>query len=394
MKKSTFYTTLLLALAYTISYVTRINYGAVISEMTRDTGISKSLLSLALTGSFITYGAGQVVSGVCGDRFQPKRLIFGGLAVSIFMNLLIPLCRSPYQMLAVWCVNGFAQAFMWPPIVRLMVGLFTLDEYKRMSIFVSWGSCVGTIFIYLVSPAIIALAGWRSVFLFSAVCGIVMLIVWQKRCPLLPEEKPKTEKSGSRSGLLSPLMLILFAAAIFEGSLKDGVATWMPSYIAETYNISNLISILTGVVLPLFSMLSYEITTIVHSKWLKDAMLCSAVIFSAGALAALLLFASTGKNAVFSVVLSALLNSCMHGIGLMVTCIIPAYFAKYGNAAKVSGFINAFIYVGSAASTYGTAVIAEHAGWSTTVLVWFFIAAAGALLMFADIPAWRRFTQK
>ena len=46
----------LFMLTYMISYITRINYGAVISEMERATAFSKSLLSMAVTGSFITYG--------------------------------------------------------------------------------------------------------------------------------------------------------------------------------------------------------------------------------------------------------------------------------------------------------------------------------------------------
>ena len=46
----------LFALTYFTSYLTRINYGAVISEMVLSTGIDKPLLSMALTGSFITYG--------------------------------------------------------------------------------------------------------------------------------------------------------------------------------------------------------------------------------------------------------------------------------------------------------------------------------------------------
>ena len=62
----------LFVLVYVASYMTRINYGAVISEMELDTGISRAVLSMAVTGSFITYGAGQIVSGLCGDKFSPK----------------------------------------------------------------------------------------------------------------------------------------------------------------------------------------------------------------------------------------------------------------------------------------------------------------------------------
>ena len=170
----------LFTLMYMISYITRINYGAIISEMVTDTGYTKDLLSLALTGSFITYGAGQIVSGIFGDRFSPKKLLSVGLGVSVLMNVLIPFCSSsPYLMLAVWCVNGFAQAFMWPPLVRLMTVLLSEEDYKKVSVKVSLGSSIGTIVVYLVAPLCISLMGWRWVFFFSALCGAVMLVFWQ-----------------------------------------------------------------------------------------------------------------------------------------------------------------------------------------------------------------------
>ena len=96
---------ILFMLTYMVSYMTRINYGAIVAEMVVETGISKPMLSLALTGSFITYGIGQIISGICGDKFSPKKLVTIGLIVTVAMNALIPLCQNQYQMLAVWCVN-------------------------------------------------------------------------------------------------------------------------------------------------------------------------------------------------------------------------------------------------------------------------------------------------
>ena len=64
----------LFAFTYFISYITRINYGAVISEMVTQTGLAKSELSVALTGCAITYGVGQLISGYFGDKVRPKLL--------------------------------------------------------------------------------------------------------------------------------------------------------------------------------------------------------------------------------------------------------------------------------------------------------------------------------
>ena len=169
---------ILFTFTYMVSYMTRINYGAVISEMVDDTGIVKEMLSLALTGSFISYGIGQIIVGMCGDRFSPKKLVTIGLIVTVMMNALIPLCQNPYQMLAVWTVNGFAQSFMWPPIVKLMTGLLSSDDYNKVMVKVQLGSSLGTVAVYSLSPLFIFLSGWKLVFFFCALTGAVMTVCW------------------------------------------------------------------------------------------------------------------------------------------------------------------------------------------------------------------------
>ena len=87
--------TLLFMMVYMVSYMTRVNFSAIVAEIEQATEMSKELLSLSLTGSFVTYGVGQIVSGVCGDRFSPKKLVSMGLSVTIAMNLLLPFCVNP-----------------------------------------------------------------------------------------------------------------------------------------------------------------------------------------------------------------------------------------------------------------------------------------------------------
>ena len=384
----------LFAVIYFTSYITRINYGAVISEMESDTGLSKALLSMALTGSFITYGIGQIISGICGDKFSPKRLITIGLMVTVLMNILIPFCPNAYFMLGVWSVNGFAQAFMWPPLVKIMTTLFTDETYKASTVKVSWGSSIGTIAVYLISPLVIALSSWKAVFFVSAFCGIVMIFVWNRFCvdievkPLAKAEK--ADKANHKHILFNPLMIGVMVAIALQGMLRDGVTTWMPSYISETYNLSNIIAILTGVILPLFSIITFQITSKLHRTVLKNPLSCAGVIFLAGTIAALGLVFTTGRNAALSVIFSALLTGSMHGVNLILICMIPAYFKKYGNVSTVSGILNSCTYVGSAVSTYGIAIISEKFDWSTTLLIWLLIAVLGTLICFISIKPWNK----
>lgn len=384
---------LLFAITYMVSYITRINYGAVISEMVIQTGISKSLLSLSLTGSFITYGVGQIISGICGDKFSPKKLVSYGLSVTILMNILIPICNSPYQMLIIWCINGFAQAFLWPPLVQLMTTLLTEADYAKVAVKVSWGSSLGTIVVYLMAPLLISLFGWKSVFIFSAAFGLIMLLVWNKYSyEIKPQQKTETEENqkGSLKVFFSPLMIGVMIAIILQGMLRDGVTTWMPSYITETYNMSNIISILTGVVLPIFGIISFQLSSLLYRMKFRNPLMCSGVIFGVGAISALALYFLSGASAPLSVFFSALLTASMHGVNLILICMIPPFFKKYGNVSTASGILNSCTYVGSAISTYGIAVLSENRGWSFTLLIWLIIAIVGTIICLLCVKPWSK----
>ena len=384
---------ILLSVVYMVSYITRINFGAIISEIERDTGIARSLLSMSVTGSFITYGAGQVVSGMLGDRFSPKKLICFGLGLTILMNTTIPFCTSPYAMLAAWCVNGFAQSLMWPPMVKIMAGLMSDQDYQKTVVTVSCGSSVGSILVYLLSPVIIAVFHWKAVFWICAGCGGIMLLIWHcfgMDVSTKKQEKTQQKQTAQYTLLFSPMMLSIMVATMLQGMLRDGVTTWMPSYISETYNLSNIISILTGVCLPLFSILCFSLASRVYKSIFHNPVLCAGVIFGVGTAAALGVSLLSGRSAFASVLFSALLTGSMHGVNLMLVAMVPAYFKKTGNISTASGVVNACTYVGSAISTYAIALLSEKAGWSVTLLLWIGIAALGAGLCFAVVKPWKQ----
>ncbi|MBQ7897244.1 MAG: MFS transporter [Clostridia bacterium] len=385
---------LLFTVTYTVSYITRINFSAIISEIEANTQISRTLLSTAVTGSFITYGVGQIISGICGDLFSPKKLVQTGLIISVIMNFLMPFCASPYLMLTVWCVNGFAQAFMWPPIVRIMVSAFSEEQYKKMAVRISWASSYGTIIIYFIAPVLITLLNWKAVFLFSACCGFFMIILWNKYCihikdiPQKSLNKENPSQKSARKILLSPVVIAIMVSIILQGMLRDGVATWMPSYIADTYHLGSAVSILTGVVLPLFSILCTQTASFLYRKKFKSPVLCSAIMFLIGTISTVGLYFTSGNNAILSVVCFSLLTGSMHAVSSMLTAMVPPFFKKYGNISTVTGILNACAYVGSGISAFGIAIVSENIGWQFTLLIWCIIAIVGTMICLASIKPW------
>lgn len=406
------YSRLLAALCiatYFVSYLTRINYGAVIAEIVAAEGYTKSAVSMAVTGSFVTYGVGQLLSGYLGDRVKPQLLIFIGLLTTSAMNFLVPLVVEPHYVLILWCINGFAQALMWPPMVKIMSLYMTDDEYKTNCVKVSWGASFAMIVIYLIAPLFIRLTGWKGLFVFCASVALVYAFVWKSGVARVTEKlagrSDRTEENGiaaestavqtamNRKTVVFMIGCIMLAIAM-QGSLRDGVTTWMPTYINETYHLGSAISILTGVAMPCFSIVCLQLSSWSNRKLIRNEMLCSAAWFLPGFLGSLVLSFLPASSAVLSVVLSTVVTGSMHGVNMILTGMIPPYFKKSGNVSFMSGLLNSCTYVGSALSSYGFAVVAERKGWNAVMPVWAAAAFAGVVLCLAVVRPWKRYTHE
>ncbi|MBQ9967700.1 MAG: MFS transporter [Oscillospiraceae bacterium] len=388
----------LCALIYFISYVTRTNYGAVLSEMVSSTGLSKSELSVALTGSFITYGAGQLVSGYMGDHIHPKKLLAAGLLATSILNLLIPICPSASMMAVVWCINGFAQSFMWPPLVKTMLMLLSYEDYEAKIVNVGYGSSGGTIFVYLAAPLCILISGWKLMFIVSGVIGLIGLVIWQKKCPSFtltyPERKMTDTRKQKNTRLVTPLLIVAVIGILLQGILRDGVATYMPSFIAETYHLSNEISILTGVLLPIFSLVSCKLAAKIHRSHIPNLLTFATILFLICTGMAVPLYFFYEKAPALSVALLVILNACTHGVNLMLISYLPAKLADREHLSTMAGLTNSFAYIGSAVSTYLIPLAAEGYGWNATLLIWAISALLGVIVCAAGIPMYHKKLKK
>ncbi len=405
--------TWLCAAAYFCSYLTRLNYSAVMVEMIATEGFTKSGASIALTGLFITYGIGQIISGFLGDKVKPQSLVFCGLLTSSAMNLAITVCPNTFWMTAVWCVNGFAQAMMWPPLVRIMSSYMTETEYKNATVRVTWGSSFGTIAVYLTAPLYIALSGWKMVFVASAAIAVIMACLWlpgyrsleRKLRPVKTQAAQSTDAATCSTPVTNKLtasiyglLAIIMFSIVMQGILRDGITTWMPSFIDDSFKLGSGLAILTGVILPIFSIISVQAVAIVNQKLIRNELACGGFFFGIGMLALIVLKCIQGISSLPAIIGAiatlAIASACMHGVNLVLICMVPKFFQYTGRISLISGVLNACTYVGSALSTYGVAVFTEHYGWSGTIILWAGVAVAGTLACVLTIGYWQKFKKE
>ena len=186
-------------------------------------------------------------------------------------------------------------------------------------------------------------------------------------------------------------MVFILIGIILQGMLRDGLATWMPSLISDTFGISNAVSILTAVLLPIFAIIGIKIASAIQVK-LENELLSAALLYGVGFVLTLAMLPLLSASLVASVIVMSLITAVMHGVNLLLISRVPLHYAKYGKISTVSGVLNAFTYIGSAASTYGFAVFSEKYGWYFTVGSWAVISFIGTVVCVLNVRKWKKFT--
>lgn len=108
-KKTHFLLTALCTAVYFIGYLTRYDLAVSLTEMAQSLQVPQRSIALAVTGIFITYGIGQVGSGLLGDHFSPHILIGIGLGGTTICNAIVAGTQSVTLIVAAWWINGFSK---------------------------------------------------------------------------------------------------------------------------------------------------------------------------------------------------------------------------------------------------------------------------------------------
>ena len=402
----------LCSLVYFVSYFARKDFAAVMAGMIADNIITESHGGFIAMGLFIAYGAGQLVSGYLGDKIRPRTLLLAGLATTMLANLAMPLLPNTTAMIPVWALNGFAQAMLWPPIVRILADNLDHDRFVTANLIVTMAAHTATILLYVYVPICLKFMSWEVVFFTAtAITGVTLAIFavsmffvtldrgaapkkQQENTDTVPVQDESFLALFARAGLPA-----IFVAIIMMGFLRDGIESWLPTLYMQAFTRSAEESILLSAILPVFSIVSVTLIKIAHkTRTFSNESRGSAVLFLAAAalcvpLALLINFEASALRLI-CLILAALICGTMHAINFLYISCLPGRFAAYGKAATASGFCNAFTYVGAAISMYGISTLAENLGWSATAVSWIGVAGLGLCFSLGALKKYSRFLKE
>lgn len=387
---------------YFCANIGRLSYSAVMAAMMEERGFSQVQCGLVGTGLYICYGVSQTAAGFLGDKLDSRKMILMGMLLSAGMNLGMGLAGTTGQMLVLWCVNGAAQAMLWPPIIRIFSDRLSSGCRKKACIHISTTFALGTLAVYFLAGVFLERIGYRGIFIMTAgivgTAGVIFFTVFgrlergmkKQKEDAGPKQKPVPEQKGWINPEILTLLGILSVALIMQGMLRDGVTSWVPAYLDSVYHKGLQTSTLATMVLPVVNLAGVYAAEFIRKKGGKSEISISALLFLVAAAAAVVMICFGSFHIAVAVGAFAVITSCMLGINTMIVNVIPVYFTWTGRISLISGILNSSVYIGSSLALYGIGAVAEYFSWEILLFILVGIAGVGVVLCTAAAIFWKK----
>lgn len=230
----------LLTVSFVINYVDRGNISVAGPLIKKDFGLSSFELGILFSAFFYPYTAMQFITGWLVDRFDANWILTGGFLLWSVATAATGIVRGFAFLLVMRFILGIGES------VALPCGSKILAEHlpERYRGFASGcvmsglkcGNAIGT----LGAGMLMALFGWRPVFIAVGLLSLLWLPAWAKWMPRIERQQAGSYESGP--GFASILTQRSFwgtSAGHFAANyLFYFLLTWLPSYLVFERHLS------------------------------------------------------------------------------------------------------------------------------------------------------------
>lgn len=389
---------------YIFNYPGRFGYGAAIVAIGAAEGYTTEQLGIVASVLFASYGIFQLIGGRLGDKVNPALLVSIGLAGSAACNVMLGLSGSILMMEIAELINGAFCCIIWAPLVRQLNLCIPNEKIGNAMLKMQYCTAIGMCLTFLLVSLFTALFHWRVVFFVIAALLLLASAVWgttmhrlrgKYEIQIQPTVLPKTsgvndaKKLYIKSGFVFLLVIICLM-----GFIQDGIQTWMPTSLSDTFGTGVALSIFMSAGLPIL-----KLSGTVAVKWLRkkrpdDDLFYSTVLFGAAGVFLILIALFGSINPVLTTVLFSLVCACLFGISTAMIYLLPIKFAPYGRSSTVAGISNSLSYLGSALAGFGIGALAGKTSWSGICIILMGLCLLGALFSVVLRPIWNCFSRK
>lgn len=187
--------------SYVAAYIAKKNYGYWLNQILERGDLTITQAAVFGSTMELAYGAGKLAAGPVADNAPPKALLLASLTAAALANAGM-FATGVYAVdVALWGVNGFAQAFAWPALAIVFFNWFGTSPvrgtlYSVLSTNQNVGSAVTPI---LLTP-LVAAFGWRAALWAPALIGLATVL----GLVVLLDERPRVSAPAAAPSATTP----------------------------------------------------------------------------------------------------------------------------------------------------------------------------------------------
>lgn len=395
-------------LGYAFYYFSRKSFTFAMPAIIEALGYTKPQMGIVASVLTFSYGISKFVSGVLGDKTNPRYLMGIGLIFTGILNIVFGMSSSLVFFAIIWGLNGWFQGWGWPPCARLLTHWYSQSERGRWWSVWNTSHNIGGALIPILVGVIAQSYGWRwSMYVPGIICIAGGLFIMNrlgdtprsKGLPTIEEYKQelpeKLAKEAEKSLTIREILVnyvltnsyvwLLAIASFFVYVIRTAVNDWSVLFLREAkgYNIA----IAAG------CLFWFEIGGFFGSLaagWLSDTVFGGKrgpinVLFSAAAVGALFGFYLIPPGLiVVDSLLIFLIGFAIFGPQMMIG-MAAAELSHKNAAATATGLTGWISYIGATFAGYPIAVVTEHYGWRGFFIV---MGGCGVISILLLLPLW------
>jgi OPA family glycerol-3-phosphate transporter-like MFS transporter len=322
------------------------------------------------------YAVGQFTWGTLADRFGPRVVVLGGLAMSAAAAAVLGIVPALFLFAPVMIVQGLAQSTGWSALCKNVAQFFTISERGRVlglwSTNYAFGGLAAAPFVGWIAYGVFDT--WRAAFLAgAAVVSLVFVafVLLQRDRPAdvgLPpidryrgesavsddaEAKPQPPRSVREAFLAAVrdrMVLTLGVSYFLVKPARYAILLWGPVIVIEQIPSAGL---LEAVVIPVSfgvaGLVAPILIGLVSDKLFGARRVPPAVLSLLGLVAVLAVFVplTSSGSVPLMVVLLALIGLTVYAADAMISCVCAVDFGTSEHAGASAGFVNGCGSVGA-----------------------------------------------
>lgn len=158
-----------------------------LDQLSNEFGINHSIIGVVITITQIFYGLGLLLLVPLGDLLNQRRLIVGQMLLSTTAMVIVGTASSSMVLFAGMALVGLL-AVVTQTLVAFAATIASPTERGRVVGIVTSGIVIGILLARTFAGILTDVAGWRSVYLFSAALMLLMVFMFIKMSPNVERE--------------------------------------------------------------------------------------------------------------------------------------------------------------------------------------------------------------